>query len=102
MHRLTKSLLPAVILGLCGMADANEWLADAGTGHGASGARLLLVQSNCTSLNEAVDRVRRQYNGRIVSAETRISGNREVHHIKVLTDDGKVKTVTIPGCTRRS
>jgi hypothetical protein len=49
-----------------------------------------------------VERVRRQYNGRIVSAETRVSGNREVHYIKVLTDDGKVKTVTVPGCARRS
>jgi len=53
-------------------------------------------------LNEAVEQVRRQYNGRIVSAETRISGNREVHYIKVLTEDGKVKTVRIPGRTRRS
>jgi hypothetical protein len=61
--------------------------------------RLLLAQ-NCPSLSEAVERVRRQYNGRIVSAETRASGNREVHYVKVLTDDGKVKTVTVPGCPR--
>lgn len=61
-------------------------------------SRLVVAQNNCTSLSEAVERVRRQYNGRIVSAETRKSGNREVHHIKVLTDDGKVKTVRIPGC----
>jgi hypothetical protein len=63
---------------------------------------LLVAQNNCPSLNDAVERVRRQYNGRIVSAETRVSGNREVHHIKVLTQDGKVKTVSVPGCSRRS
>lgn len=64
-----------------------------------NGAGLILAQGNCATLSEAVAQVRRQYNGRIVSAETRRSGNREVHHIKVLTDDGKVKTVRINGCS---
>lgn len=63
---------------------------------------LVIAQSGCKSLNQAVEQVRRQYGGRIVSAETRTSGNRETHHIKVLTDDGKVKTVKVPGCSRGS
>ena len=63
--------------------------------------KLVVVQSNGPTLSEAVEMVKRQYNGRIVSAETRISGNREVHHIKVLTDDGKVKTVKIQGRSRQ-
>lgn len=62
--------------------------------------RFMLAQSSGLSLGEAVEQVRRQYNGRIVSAETRMSGNRETHVIKVLTDDGKVKTVRIPGRSR--
>jgi hypothetical protein len=62
--------------------------------------RIMLAQSGGPSLGEAVEQVRRQYNGRIVSAETRMSGNREMHVIKVLTDDGKVKTVRIPGRSR--
>ena len=49
------------------------------------------------TLSEAIDQVRRQTNGRILSAETRISGNREVHYVKVLTQDGKVRTVKVPG-----
>ena len=49
------------------------------------------------TLSQAVEQVRRQYGGRIVSAETEVSGGRETHVIKVLTDDGKVKTVRIPG-----
>jgi uncharacterized membrane protein YkoI len=65
-------------------------------------AGLTVAQSDGMSLNEAVEQVRRQYNGRIVSAETKRSGNREVHHIKVLTEDGKVKTVKIPGRTLRN
>ena len=56
----------------------------------------MLAQGGMT-LDQAVEQVRRQYNGRIVSAETRVSGNREVHYIKVLLADGKVKTVTVPG-----
>ncbi len=52
------------------------------------------------SLSEAVDQIRRQTNGRILSAETRMNGNREVHHIKVLTKDGKVKTHKIQGRKR--
>ncbi len=52
------------------------------------------------SLSEAIAQVRRQTKGRILSAETRVSGNREIHHIKVLTKDGKVKTVRVPGRIR--
>ena len=52
------------------------------------------------TLSEAVEQVRRQTNGRILSAETRMSGNREMHHIKVLTKDGKVKTHKIKGRKR--
>ncbi len=52
------------------------------------------------SLSDAVAQVRRQTNGKILSAETRVSGNREVHHIKVLTKDGKVKTHKVQGRKR--
>jgi hypothetical protein len=58
---------------------------------------LAAFQGSGKTLSEAVEQVRRQYGGRIVSAETRVSGGREVHIIKVLTDDGKVKTVRVPG-----
>ena len=54
-------------------------------------------QSGGMTLSQAVEQVRRQYGGQIVSAETRVSGNRETHIIKVLTQDGKVKTVRVPG-----
>ncbi len=57
----------------------------------------MLAQGGGMTLDQAVEQVRRQYNGRIVSAETKVSGNREIHYIKVLLDDGKVKTVTVPG-----
>ncbi len=60
-------------------------------------SQVLLAQRNCLSLSEAIKQVRRRYD-RIVSAETRVSGNREVHHIKAMTKNGKVKTELIRGC----
>ncbi len=63
--------------------------------------QLMIAQSNGPTLSEAVEMVKRQYNGRIVDAWTTTNGDREVHHIKVLTDDGKVKTVRIPGRRRQ-
>lgn len=60
---------------------------------------LELAQRDCLTLGEAIERVRRQYDGRIVNAETRRQGNREMHHIRVMTENGVVKTVRIPGCS---
>ena len=59
------------------------------------------MQGGGVTLEQAVAQVRRKYNGRIVSAVTKVNGNREVHEIKVLTDDdGKVKTERIQGKQR--
>ncbi len=61
-----------------------------------------VAQDNGMSLSEAIESVRRKTNGRIVSAETKVSGGRETHHIKVLTKDGKVKTHKVKGRKRGS
>ena len=63
-----------------------------------SGART--TQSGGKSLSEAIEQVRRQTGGQILSAKTKVNGNREVHHIKVLTKDGKVRTVKVQGRRR--
>ena len=59
-----------------------------------------VAQGNCTSLSQATEQVRRQTGGRVVSAQTRVQGGREVHYIKVLTPDGKVRTHKVNGCRR--
>ncbi|NIL95545.1 MAG: hypothetical protein GTO71_14225 [Woeseiaceae bacterium] len=56
-----------------------------------------LANDDAKSLAQAIEQVRRKTKGRIVSAETRVSGGREVHYIKVLTKDGKVKTHKVAG-----
>jgi hypothetical protein len=50
------------------------------------------------SLNEAIERCRRRGDvERIISAETRREGNRQVHVIKYLTKDNKVRTARYDG-----
>jgi uncharacterized membrane protein YkoI len=61
---------------------------------------LVVAQGNGMSLAEAIESVRRKTGGKILSAETRVQGGREVHHIKVLTKDGKVKTHKVNGRRR--
>ena len=57
-------------------------------------------KNGCLSLSEAIEQVRRETGGKILSAKTKMDGNREVHRIKVLTKDGKVRTIEIRGCRR--
>lgn len=68
--------------------------------YAAAPQAMQLAQSGGKSLNEAVEQVRRQYpGGRIISAETKVSGGREVHHVRVMVN-GKVKTVKVSGRKR--
>jgi uncharacterized membrane protein YkoI len=59
-----------------------------------------VAQSGGMSLSQAIASVRSRTGGKIVSAETRVKGGREVHYIKVLTKDGKVKTHKVNGRSR--
>jgi uncharacterized membrane protein YkoI len=61
---------------------------------------LQVAQSDGMSLSQAIESVRRRTGGKVLSAETRVQGGREVHHIKVLTKDGKVKTHKVNGRRR--
>lgn len=67
-----------------------------------AGKPLLLVQQDGMSLSQATASVRSRLRpgDRIVSAETKVRGGREVHYIKVLTKDGKVKTHKVNGRLR--
>ncbi len=99
--RLIATLLLCIML--CTANPANALLVGQSTGPAGSEIQapqdpaLDSFQRGGMTLSQAVEQVRRQYGGQIVSAETRVSGNRETHIIKVLTQDGKVKTVRVPG-----
>ena len=61
---------------------------------------LQVAQKDGMSLSEAIESVRQRTGGRVVSAETKVQGDREVHYIKVLTKDGKVRTHKVNGRRR--
>jgi outer membrane lipoprotein-sorting protein len=48
------------------------------------------------SLDEAAAQAARQYNAKVLSAQTVQEGKQRVHVIKLLTKDGVVKVVRIP------
>jgi hypothetical protein len=86
MRSLPKILILCFALGLPMMVQAD-----------LTPAATIMLADGGKSLNEAVEQVRRQYkDGRIISAETKIRGGREVHEIRVMVD-GKVKTVKVNG-----
>ena len=59
-------------------------------------------ESRGISLDEAISRARRQADGKVLSAETVRVDGRNVHRIKILTKDGRVKRVQIDANTGRS
>ena len=99
----TILIAPLVFLPVPSKAfDVEQSLRDMSAPQQSDSARDRSVQKgDGMSLSEAIESVRRQTGGRIVSATTKVSGNREVHHIKVLMKDGKVKTVKVSGRDRR-
>jgi uncharacterized membrane protein YkoI len=96
--RLAASLLFALVLGAAASA-APAQAAGPGSVLPPQSAGLAAVQDE-VSLSEAVARVKREYGGRILEAETREQNGRRVHVIKVLTREGRVRTVRIPAGDR--
>ncbi len=91
---------PQALAGKFDLGDLLGQVAEVAVSDSKNERILMIAQSNGPTLSQAVEMVKRQYKGRIVSAVTKTNGNREVHHIKVLTEDGKVKTVKIQGRSR--
>lgn len=54
-------------------------------------------QAGAMTLAEAVNKVRRDTGGKVLSARTEIRNNRQIHIVKVLTKDGKVRYVQVAG-----
>ena len=104
MQTMLRTLLMTSLLALAGpvlaiqpgVGDAAEY----GAAYMSEPSMAGVMQGGGVTLEQAVAQVRRKYNGRILSAVTKVNGNREVHEIKVLLDDGTVKTERITGKQR--
>jgi uncharacterized membrane protein YkoI len=55
------------------------------------------AQQSKVSLDEAVSIARSRYGGKVISAQTQRRKGRAVHHVKLLSDSGQVRTVKIDG-----
>jgi len=53
------------------------------------------------NLDYAVSKVRRQYKGKVIGARTSWRGDEPVHKVKILTEDGRVRTVYVSGSSGR-
>lgn len=60
-------------------------------------AMMYLVKNKGESLDSAVARIRGSTGGRVLSAETRNEDGQNVHYIRVLTRNGKVKRIRVEG-----
>ena len=91
-----------IVLTVLVLAAAAAWSpsATAFALEGATEPTVQVAQSDGMSLSQAIESVRRKTGGKVLSAETKVQGGREVHHIKVLTDDGKVRTHKVNGRRR--
>lgn len=96
--RLAAPLLIALVLGVAASA-APVHAAGPGSVVPPEAAAMTAMRED-VSLSEAVARVKREYGGRILEAETREQNGRRVHVIKVLTREGRVRTVRIPAGDR--
>lgn len=96
--RLAAALLLALVLGLAA-SPVPAHAAGPGSALPPQATGLAAVRDE-VSLSEAVSRVKREYGGRILEAETREQNGRRVHVIKVLTREGRVRTVRIPAGDR--
>ena len=102
--RLSFIALIAMVLAAPAAADAfdlEESLRQLHAQHRQAWQSDLHVAQDGMTLDQAIESVRRRGDvDRILSAETRRDGGREMHHIRYLTKDGKVRTAKIRGRSR--
>jgi len=105
---VTRSIFISVIAALllapaaASALDLEEALRQLHEQHRQSEQPDLRVAKDGMTLDEAIESVRRRGDvDRILSADTRRDGDREMHHIRYLTKDGKVKTAKVRGRSLR-
>lgn len=59
-------------------------------------AMVLAAAAWALTLEEAAERVARQYDAQVVSAQTIERDGRRIHVIRILTRDGVVRTIRVP------
>ena len=102
-HRSRSGIVKTMTKQLMILLLAVLPLALISTPAGAGDGRFYLAQRGAQtglSLNQAVQQVRRETGGRVLSADTVNQDGRTMHRIKVLTPSGQVRIVTIDAQSR--
>ena len=95
-NRLTSTLLVLCLLPFVAEARLKPQAPEA-----LNPAAVFEVAQRGMSLNDAIQSVRNRSDvERVLSAETKVQNGREVHHIKVMTKDGTVRTIRVNGRQR--
>ena len=105
---MTRLMLISVVAGIflvpaaASALDLEESLRQLHEQHRQAENSDLAIAKDGMTLDQAIESVRRRGDvDRILSAETRRDGDREMHYIRYLTRDGKVKTAKIRGRSLR-
>ncbi len=98
MRLIAEKLKTATTLVLCSVlvsmpVAAQRYSVD--SGRFFQQPNMYLARGHVESLDSAVSRIRGRTGGRVLSAETRYEGDRPVHHIRILTRNGKVKRIRV-------
>jgi hypothetical protein len=98
-----RHLLPLLLLTLASICLSFPAVAaDAHRGdRGADRGRPIVLAKGEMSLDAAVAMVRERFGGKVISASTTSAGGKKVHVIKVLSDEGRVRTVRVDAQTGR-
>lgn len=56
---------------------------------------IVLAKQQGTTLDQALQQVKKQQQGKVLAAETKLQQGVSVHVIKVLTEEGRVKKIRI-------
>lgn len=98
-----RHLLPLLLLVLASICLSVPALAaDGHSGQrGADRGRPIVLAKGEMSLDAAVAMVRERIGGKVISASTTSRGGKKIHVIKVLSDQGRVRTVRVDAQTGR-
>ncbi len=105
-RRCLGSAVVACVLMALAVASGTAWAQRSNEGGAAldlhaPDAEAHVVQGSPVSLDEAVALARERFEGRVVRAETQTINGREVHVIRILDSNGRVRNVRIDAATGR-
>jgi uncharacterized membrane protein YkoI len=97
-RRSALAIVLATLLGIAGSAVAQP-RALLLPSDGDAPSVLFAAQRGGISLAQATAMAQSRYQGRVVSAKTIMAGDRVIHEVRILGDDGRVRTVRIDAQT---